>query len=94
MMGTDTVESSCGEDVTEDSVAVPEELWIMSGAVLPGADFVEGPVAGTSELVGTVELEWMVVSFRAVIPWDTISVAVESLGEGERDDLVTSVSVV
>ena len=55
-MGTDTVESSRGEDVTEASVAVPEELWIMSGAVLPGEDSVEGAVLGSSDVVGIVML--------------------------------------
>ena len=97
-MGTDTVESSCGEDVTEAAVAVPEELWIMSGAVLPGADPVEGAVVGTSDVVGivlvTVELEGTGVSSGEKIPWDTVSAAVEPLGEVERDDVVTSVTVV
>ena len=97
-MGTDTVESSRGEDVTEASVAVPEELWIMSGAVLPGEDSVECAMLGTSDVVGivlvTVELEGKVVSPGDEIPWDTVSAAVEPLGEGERDDVVTSVSVV
>lgn len=98
MMGTDTVESSCGEDVTEAAVAVPEELWIMSGAVLPGADSVEGATDGTSDVFGivlvTIELEGTVVSSGEEIPWDTVSAAVESLGEGERDDVFTSVTVV
>ena len=93
-----TVESSCGEDVTEASVAVPEELWIMSGAVLPGADSVEGAGVGTSDVVGivlvTVELEGTVVSSGEEIPWDDVSAAVEPLGEGERDDVVISVSIV
>lgn len=97
-MGTDTVESSRGEDVTEAAVAVPEELWIFSGAVLPGADSVEGAVVGTSDVVGivlvTVELEGTGVSSGEEILWDTVSAAVEPLGEGERDDVVTSVSVV
>ena len=97
-MGIGTVESSCGEDVTEASVAVPEELWIMSIAVPPGVDSVEGAVVGTSDVVGivlvTVKLEGMGVSSGEEIPWDTASAAVESLGEGERDDVVTSVTVV
>ena len=97
-MGTDSVESSCGEDVTEASVAVPEELWIMSGAVLPGVDSVEGAVVGTSDVVGivlvTVELEVTGVSSGEEILWDTVSVAVEPLVDGERDDVVTLVTVV
>ena len=97
-MGTDTVESSHGEDVTEAAVAVPEEFWIFSVAVLPGADSVEGGVVGTSDVVGvvlvTVELEGTGVSSGEELPWDTVSDAVEPLGEGERDDVVTSVSVV
>ena len=84
-MGTDTVESSCGEDVTEAAVAVPEELWIFSGAVLPGADPVEGSVVGTSDVVGivlmTVELEGTSVSSGEEIPWDIISAALEPLGK-------------
>ena len=93
-----TVESSCGEDVTEASVAVPEELWIFSGAVLPGADSVEGAMLGTSDVAEivlvTVELKGTVVSSGEEIPWDTVSAAVEPLGEGERDDVVISVSIV
>ena len=92
------MESSRGEDVTEASVAVPEELWIFSGAVLPGADSVEGAVVGTSDVVGavlvTVVLEGTGVSSGEELPWDTVSAAAEPLGEGERDDVDTSVSVV
>ena len=84
------MESSHGEDVTEASVEVPEELWIFSEAVLPGADSVEGGVVGTSDVVGvvlvTVELEGTGVSSGEELPWDTVSAAVEPLGEGERDD--------
>ena len=71
-------------------MAVPEELWIFSVAVLPGADSVEGAVVGTSDVVGavlvTVVLEGTGVSSGEELPWDTVSAAVEPLGEGERDD--------
>ena len=42
----------------------------------------------------TVELEGTGVSSGEEIPWDTVSAAVEPLGEGERDDVVTPVTVV
>ena len=42
----------------------------------------------------TVEPERTVVSPGEEIPWDTVSAAVEPLGEGERDDVFLSVIVV
>lgn len=83
-MGTDTVESCCGEDVTEAPVAVSEELWIFSGAVLPGADSLEVAVVLSSDRVGiilvTAALEGMVVSSGEEISLDTVSAALEPLG--------------
>lgn len=88
-MGTDTVEISRGEDVTEASVAVPEELWVFSGDVLPAAVSGDDAVVGTSDVVGVVlvtgEVEGMGVLSGVEIPWDLVSVAAEPVEEYEGD---------
>ena len=59
---------------------------------------VENAAVDTSDMVGlvlvTLEVDWLVVSFGVDVPWDTVSSLGEPLGEAEKLDVVTIVSVI
>ena len=59
---------------------------------------VESIDVDTSDVVGlvlmTVGVDMLVVSPGDDIPWDTVCAGFESIGKGEKLDMVTSVSVV
>ena len=67
-------------------------------AVFTEEDSVENAAVSSSDMVDfvltMVEDDRLIVSAGVDVPWDTVWAGVESLGEREKFDVVTSVSVV
>ena len=100
-MGVVTIDRTFVELVIGTSVLTGVELGETIGYVVPvfpEEDSIENAVVGSSDVIEFVltmgEVDRLVVLDEDDGPWDTVWAGVESLGEEEKLDVVTSVSVV
>ena len=100
-MGVVTIDRTFVELVIGTSVLTgvkPGETIGYVVPVFPEEDSIENAVVGSSDVIEFVltmgEVDRLIVSAGVDVPWDTVWAGVESLGEEEKLDVVTSVSVV